>query len=424
MKTIEIPPGLQTEFFILSAGAVNDLPELLNTAFPCKRPWIVADGNTWRAAGERAAAILKDAGMVCAAEPYIFPAVPQLHADFAHAEMLAGIMPENCVPVAVGSGVINDLTKCAAGLKNVPYCCVPTACSVDGYTSAGAALAVKGTKKTVKCPAPFAVCADTDILFTAPADMLASGYADLFAKIPAGADWLLADAVGEEPIREDVWQLIQGNIRSWVADKSDLLNVFHGLAATGYSMQMYLDSRPASGSEHLYSHIWEMEDLPEVSHGFKVSVGLLASTWLMEYLLNHTAEELRPRMKPALTEEERLAEIDELLILGCYGTEPKVTAMKKFFSGKGMEERREMLLSKLPEIQSRFRKQLIPFAETRKILKDAGCPVSASEIGLSREQFLHGIRASQLIRLRYTVVDYLYELGLLEDAIAGLDVMF
>ncbi len=422
MNTIAIPPGLQTEFFVLSSGALNDLPELLNTAFPGKRPWIVADGNTWAAAGERAAAILKTAGFDCA-ESYIFPGSPTLHPDFAHAEMLAGIMPENCVPLAIGSGVINDLTKCASGLNNVPYCCVPTACSVDGYTSAGAALSVKGTKKTVKCPAPFAVCADIDVLKTAPADMLASGYADLFTKIPAGADWLLADAVGEEPIRDDVWQLIQGNIRKWVAEKSDLLNIFHGLAATGYSMQMYLESRPASGSEHLYSHIWEMEDLADVSHGFKVSVGLLASTLLMEYLMNHTAEELRPRMKPALTAEERIAEIDDLLKLGCYGAEPRVTAMKKFFSGKEIEERREMLLSKLPEIQTRFRKQLIPFEEVKTMLTEAGCPVRASQIGLSREQFLHGIRTSQLIRIRYTVVDYLYELGLLDDALSVLDVM-
>ncbi len=426
MKTIEIPPGLQTKFFVLSSGALNDLPELLKTAFPGKTPWIVADGNTWKVAGERAAAILKDAGLDCA-ESYIFPAEPKPHADFACSEILAGKMPENCVPVAVGSGVINDLTKCAAGLKEVPYCCVPTACSVDGYTSAGAALAVNGFKKTVKCPAPLAVCADIDVLVTAPADMLASGYADLFAKIPAGADWLLADAVGEEPIRNDVWQLIQGNIRKWVADKSDLLNIFHGLAATGYSMQMYLDSRPASGSEHLYSHIWEMEGLTfrgkEVSHGFKVGVGLLASTLLMEYVMNHTPEELRARMKPALSGEERIAEIDKLLNCGCYGSDPKETAMKKFVSGSAMEERRKMLLEKLPEIQTRFRKQLISFEETGKLLKDAGCPVRASEIGLSREQFLHGIRTSQLIRLRYTVVDYLYELGLLDDALTGLEVM-
>ncbi len=424
MKTIPVPPGLQTKLFVLSAGALDSLPEVLKTAFPGKTPWLIADDNTWNVAGKRAEEILKSAGFECST-PHIFPGTPRLHPDFAYCEMLAEKMPENCVPVAVGSGVINDLVKCASGLKNVPYCCVPTACSVDGYTSMGSALSVNGFKKTVKCPAPAALCVDTDILVTAPPDMFASGYADLFAKIPAGADWLLADAVGEEPIRKDVWQLIQSDLRKWVSDKSDMLNVFHGLAATGYSMQMYLESRPASGAEHLCSHIWEMEELKyngeDVSHGFKVGVGLVASTLLMEYLMNNSAETLRPRMKAALTLEERIAEIDNLLIRNCYGTGPKETALKKFITGKEMEERREMLLAKLPEIQKHFKEQLIPFEETRKMLKDAGCPVTPAEIGLDKEQFLHGIRTAQLIRIRYTVIDYLYELGLFDDALEYLE---
>ena len=46
--------------------------------------------------------------------------------------------------------------------------------------------------------------------------------------------------------------------------------IFAGLAATGYGMQLYRESRPASGAEHFFSHIREMERLTyqgeEVSH--------------------------------------------------------------------------------------------------------------------------------------------------------------
>ena len=66
----------------------------------------------------------------------------------------------------------------------------------------------------------------------------------------------------------------------------------------------------------------------------------------------------------------------------------------------------------------------MPYHEAVKVLKDAGCPVRASEIGLSAEQFLHGIRTAQLIRRRYTVIDLLYEAGLLDEALKKLDVMF
>jgi len=277
-----------------------------------------------------------------------------------------------------------------------------------------------GTKNTVKCPAPYAICADTELLATAPAPMLASGFADLLTKIPAGADWIIADELNEQPIRNDVWELIQGHIREWTSDRHNLLNIFAGLAATGYSMQMMLDSRPASGAEHLFSHIWEMEGLSlngeDVSHGFKVGIGLIASTLLMEFVLEHDYEELVPFMKAPLSREEREKEIAMLTIRGCYGTEPHDTAMKKWKNSAEIYQRREEIGKHWKNLQIRLKKQIVPSNELRKMLNDAGCPIFPSEIGLSNEQFLHAVPAAQLIRIRYTVLDFLYELGLLETA--------
>ena len=423
LQTIPVPAGLQTRYFILERGALSSLPELLNTAFPGKQPWLIADKNTWAVAGEETAKILTAAGISCHT-PHIFPGTPRLHPNYGYSVQLACKMPQNCVPVAIGSGVINDLVKCASGIKEVPYCCVPTACSVDGYTSAGAALSVDGFKKTVKCPAPFAVCADVDILATAPPDMLASGYADLLTKIPAGADWIIADTLGIEPIRQDVWELIQHPIRGWVADHQDMLNIFHGLAATGYSMQMYIDSRPASGAEHMFSHIWEMEGLQkdgeEISHGFKVGIGLIATTILMEYIIKHDIEDLKEKMVPGLPPEERLEEVQTLLVRGCYGDGPQQTAMSKFLYGDALAERRALIISKWKTLQERLAGQLYSFETVRKMLKDANCPTCPAEIGLDEAQFLHGIHTAQLIRNRYTILDLLYEMGLMEDALLEL----
>ena len=426
MPIIPIPQGLDTELFALAPGALKFLPQVLEKAFPGKAAYLVADGNTWQAAGADAEKILLNAGKIIAGK-YVFPGEKRIHPEYSYCEMLAGIFPDGCVPVAIGSGVINDLTKCGASLKNLRYCCVPTACSVDGFTAAGAALVVEGTKKTVKCPAPKALCADVDILATAPAEMFASGFADLLTKVPAGADWVIADAVGEEPIRKDVWDLIQGNIRKWVSDKDDMLAVFDGLAATGYSMQMYQESRPASGAEHLFSHVWEMEGLTrngeDVSHGFKVGVGLLASTLLMEYILEHDFDELLPIMKPGLSVEERTAEIDELLKKGCYGTAPKVTALSKHLTGEALAARRELIGKIWKDMQNGVRERLMPYTEAKALLQSANCPVTPEAIGLDREQFIHGIKTAQLIRRRYTILDLLYELGLLDEAIKKLDTM-
>jgi len=259
LPLIEVPKGLETAAFILGENILDSVPELLQTFFPGKKPWIIADGNTWNAAGKYIFELLKKTGMD-PAEPYLFPADPRPHPDYAISRKLAELMPENSVPVAVGSGVINDLVKCAAGLKNEKYCCVATACSVDGYTSNGGAMTVDGTKMTIRCPAPYAICADVKVLRTAPAPMFAAGYADLLAKIPGGADWIIADRLGIEPIRQDIWELVQIPLRERLADASDMGKVFAGLVSTGYGMQMYRESRPASGAEHLFSHVWEMED--------------------------------------------------------------------------------------------------------------------------------------------------------------------
>ena len=427
MPLIDVPEGLETKAFLLGRGALRSVPELLNTYFPGQTPWIIADGNTWNAAGKQVYDLLSAAGLKTA-EPYLFPAHPRPHPDYAISKELARIMPENCVPVAVGSGVINDLVKCAAGIRNVRYCCVATACSVDGYTSKGGAMTVEGTKKTVPCPAPYAICADVDVLEKAPAPMFASGYADLAAKIIGGADWIIADTLGFEPIRKDIWELIQVPLRDQLADPSKMGPVFNGLASAGYGMQMYHDSRPASGSEHMYSHIWEMEGLTfngeDVSHGFKVAIGTLTSTLRVEYVIGHDFDSLRSKMSKPLTEAERRKEIGSLLVKNCYGPGPAETAVKKYLTPEQTLERRKLIGSKWAELQRRLKERIIPFEELRSMLKKADCPTAPAQIGLSREQYLHAVPTAQLIRVRYTVLDLLYECGLLADACRSLERMF
>ena len=106
MNFIQIPEGMETKFFVMDEHALKDVPELLNIAFPGKTPWIIADENTWLAAGKELSAMLKTKK-----EAKIFPAVPRLHPDNAICDELAEEMDDTLVPVAVGSGVINDIVK-------------------------------------------------------------------------------------------------------------------------------------------------------------------------------------------------------------------------------------------------------------------------------------------------------------------------
>ena len=424
MNLITIPPGLETESFVLEPGALRDVPEILRKHWGAQpKAWLVADDNTWKAAGEELAAILRKAGIEVL-PPFRFPGKPVIHAAVEHVDELLAAFPADCVPLAVGSGTINDLVKRASGLKKVRYFCIPTAPSVDGYTSSGAALNSEGLKKTLPCPAPLAIAADSRILDGAPPEMFAAGYADLMAKIPAGADWIVVDQLGMEPIRADVWELVQTPLRDNLSDPADVKRVFMGLAATGYAMQLYRESRPASGAEHLMSHIWEMEDLKfqgeVVSHGFKVSVGTVAATALFEALFSLSEKEARRYAEPGLSRAAREAEIDVLLIRGCYGAEAKKIALDKFLEGEALRERRELLYRNWDVLQERLRRQLYPLAELKAMLKKAHCPTTPAEIGLESEQFIHGVAAAQLIRKRYTILDVVYELGLSKALISCL----
>ena len=415
MHYVDIPEGMQTAVFAMDSGALNELGKFIAEVFPGKKPWIIADENTFAAAGKKASGQFADQY-----EPYIFPGKPRLHPESSISDMLAEKMKTmpDVIPLAVGSGVINDIVKRAAGVAGIHYCCIPTASSVDGYTAAGSAMSNNGFKMTLPCPAPYALLVDTDVLYTAPPEMFASGYADLFAKVPAGGDWIIADAVGAEKINTKIWNLVQNPLRERLADSKDFGPVFAGLADTGYAMQLYKDSRPASGAEHLMSHVWEMEKLSfngeEVSHGFKVAIGSITTTRLMEFIINTPLETARKLAKPIPTVAERSAEIDELLIKNCYGSGVKELALEKFES---TPERREELFGLWEYLQEKLPVQLISSKEAIAMLKEANSPALYPEIGLSKEQYIHGIRTAQLIRKRYTILDYLYTLGLLDDAI-------
>ena len=420
MPRISVPAGINTKIFILDDNALPMVSDVLKELWPGKTPWIVADGNTWEAAGKQLTLLLEQAAL-SPCPPYMLPAAPKPHPDYALAQKIASAMPENSVPVAVGSGVINDLVKTAAGINKTGYCCVPTARSVDGYTSNGAALSVEGFKKTVPCPAPVAVVADKGVLLTAPAEMAAAGYGDLAAKVVAGADWIIADALKQDPIRPEIWAIVQKDLQDWIFDHKDLKAVFMGLAATGYAMQQHHDSRPASGSEHMFSHVWEMEGLThngeEVSHGFKVSVGTIVTLKLQQFFLNTSLEKAQQTAAAPVSFEERKAEVLELFKKGCYGDHPEKCALEKFLSPEETLVRRKEIYAVWNDLQKKVREQLKDQQLLVEKIRSSGCPVTFSEIGLSKEQFIHGIFTAQLIRNRYTILDLLYEAGLFKTAI-------
>ena len=143
--------------------------------------------------------------------------------------------------------------------------------------------------------------------------MTSAGYADLLAKIPAGADWIVADALEVEAIEPAVWALVQEPLRAATArpaelhagDPAAMEALIEGLVMSGLAMQAASSSRPASGAEHQFSHLWEMEGLGHdggrrpagFSHGFKVGLGSISSSALYERVLARDLSAARRRRR-------------------------------------------------------------------------------------------------------------------------------
>lgn len=444
----------ETKFLLIEAGAINKVAEIFKIQFPDKKAIIIADPTTYAIAGEKITKDLEKENLL-GENTYILKD-PNLYGDYIYVEELREhLKGKGLIIVAVGSGVINDICKRAASELETPYMVVATAASMDGYSSSGAALTNKGSKTTHPCEAPQVIVADLNIISKAPSLMTASGYVDLYAKVPAGADWILASELydknnpleGIEPIT-DAWHTVQDGLAEALADPEGAKRGEHkaiqllveGLMLGGFAMQEMKEwglgvSRPASGAEHLFSHIWEMEhhtfqgemakkfgiyphkDKQSPSHGFKVGIGILATLAFYELLFQTPVENLDIEKAvenwPSL--EQQNLEIEKLF----KGSDILPTALKqtksKYVSKEILREQLTKIKNNWPKIKERLQNQLISFEETVERFKQVGAPTKPEEIGLTKEDLKLCFYKAHKLRARYTILDFAYRAGYFED---------
>ncbi len=413
-------------------GILEDLQSILEPCFGQGPFIVITDGRIWEAVSRLFSAFLR---RVPGTTIHILPAHPAPYAsDSLVARIAAVIAATQAVPVAVGSGTVNDIVKRASFENGRRYVCVPTAPSVDGYTSMSAAITVGGFKSTIECPAPLCVVADENIILGAPQGLIASGYGDIIAKLTGGADWIIADTMGIEAIDPVAWDLAQSAAVDLLprgkaiqrGDRDSVGTLYRGLVASGLAMQEYNDSRPASGTEHLMSHTWEMSHLAkdgeEISHGFKVAVGTLVAAALMEELFGEKGAAgamVRQRhFDPCLNLLDSRMRLAGLIPPESPHRAKTISTIAAKTPGEAEIARRAEVAGRCwTTLSERVRRQVPPFAVLAQALRSAGCPVQPAQIGLSREECLRSARIASLIRARYTVLDLASELGALETAI-------
>lgn len=435
-----------TKEIIVGPGASEKAPEVFKRWFPGRRAVvIVADKITWPVLGDKVYQLFNAAGIQT--DKYIIEK-DSFHAEWKYVEMVDKIIEgdfdaaraiENegnhveadaekafrepsddyLITIAVGSGVINDLCKLCSFHHGQQYIILPTAASVDGFTSFGASISYHNSKQTFSCSAPLAVVADVDVIAHAPRAMTSAGYADLAAKIPAGGEWMIADFVGTEPIIPAAWHVLQDHLREYLSNPSGVAsgdlqavsNLFEGLAMSGIAMQAAMSSRPASSCDHLFSHILDMTGHKYrgkfQSHGFQVAIGTLTMCAVFDefFKLDLTRIDVDECVAawPTLEQEQSRA----LDIFRNFPA-PKLgytEVTKKYLDSAAVRNILTRLKKSWPELKAKLQGQLYSFEKMQGLMKKAGAPYDPSMIGVTRLQLKNMFPKVQLMRFRFNILD-------------------
>jgi glycerol-1-phosphate dehydrogenase [NAD(P)+] len=188
----------------------------------------------------------------------------------------------------------------------------------------------------------------------------------------------------------------------------------------GFAMQWSKTSRPASGAEHQFSHLWDMEHHTHngaaPSHGFKVAIGTLAVAEMYQGLRGMALDQIDvDRVVETWPSPEAVeGTIRELLGEGELAEKARLEMAAKAVTPGVLGERLTKLKSVWPALRERLRAHLPAVEELRGMLAAVGAPTRPEEIGISRDRLRQSYRQAYLIRRRFTVLDLAAQAGVFE----------
>ncbi len=380
-----------------------------------RRRWrsllLVSDANTAEAEGDALGAELEAAGHQVGLQRF-----SQRHGLLADEQaveavraMVATHRPE--VLVAVGSGVLNDVTRYASFLEHRPYLSVPTAASMDGYASGVAAMQFNGLKVTLPAQTPLGIFADPAVLAAAPREMLVWGLGDLAGKATAHFDWLLANGVAGESYCPRVAELVLGPLRRLTADVELLLaseeaavvSLLEGLVSSGLAMAMAGSSRPASGCEHHVSHFLDLLAFRGVRehspHGLQVGYASRFAAAVQQASISHLGEAMVVAPGSTGDEERRW-----------YGEQAQALATLREEKRRWYAEHAESWPKGEEEVAALGRRlsgASAEFPAVQRALGASGVPATSGLLGVDAKTLRGAFRYANRLRNRFTVLDLL-----------------
>jgi glycerol-1-phosphate dehydrogenase [NAD(P)+] len=415
--------GFNIAHICIEKGAIEKLPEFI-IDFRAKNPFVLADKNTFEAAGKKVCAILENASI--SYKKYVFstwdiePDEKAIGSAIMHFDNTCDLV------IAVGSGVINDIGKILANTAKLPYFIVGTAPSMDGYASASSSMSMDGLKVSLASKCADVIIGDIDILKNAPMKMLQAGLGDMLAKYISIAEWRIAHEITGEYYCERVATLIRTALKRCVENAEGLLKredeavkaVFEGLVIGGVAMAFAGVSRPASGVEHYFSHVWDMRGLEFGTkvdlHGIQCAVATNIAAELYEKVLKIT-----PDKQKALGYAKSFVYQDwanELKAFLGTGADAMIALESKEgkYNVEKHAKRLDIILEKWDKLCGIIREEIPLQQEIEGILEKIGAPKTAKEIGIDCD-LTTTLKATKDIRDKYVLSRFLWDLGIIEE---------
>lgn len=420
--------AVSLEEVLIGSGVISRLPQIA-ARYGVKKVFILADANTWAAAGEAVRRALEEGGIACA--QYVFPDAALGPDERAVGSAVMHFDPSCDLIVGVGSGVINDIGKILSSVSGRKYVIVATAPSMDGYASATSSMSMDGLKTSLNSRCADVIVGDLDILKNAPLHMLKAGLGDMLAKYVSIAEWRIAHLITGEYYCEAVAQMIRGALAKCVSHAQGLLErdeaavqaVFEGLVIGGVAMAYAGVSRPASGVEHYFSHVWDMRALEFGTqadlHGIQCAMATLTAVRLYEAIRNVTPDAARAA---AYVEAFDYGEWSrELRAFLGRGAEAMIAleAREGKYDREKHAARFAVIERNWDEILKILDEELPGARQLQALLETIGIPTDLSAIGVDEDTAKLTFKATKDIRDKYVLSRLAWDLGVLDGLSAG-----
>lgn len=349
------------------------------------------------------------------------------------------VIGDSDVVVSVGSGTVTDITKHAvfetesATGRQRYHVAVATANSVGAYTSELAVVTTNGVKRTVPSRLPDQLVLDTTILADTPEEYALGGIGDGAVGWCSLGDYRLAALCGMgkwEPLAPAVFLPI---LRSFLRQDESFTGggiatadaMARTLASAGFVMSFAGESAPASGLEHVTSHMLDMaaahNDRVIGNHGEQCGLAtglvLLAYRYLLDEFDPASIDIADLTVDLAEAEVKVRRVFDKIDPTGTMSDECWRDYSAKCEAWNEHIGEVEALLGDWDSYREELRSFVAPPEQYLAALAATGHPLDFEDVppGLPQDQVRWAFANARLMRRRLSVADFLGFCGLWTD---------